>query len=220
MAYYWTRILLRLPASGADKAAVLAECAKLPADFGTLHDVCAAMAASPMDYNQSHKVFTDELPSVAHHNLMFASDGKRWSDTTDRWKAGYGGWSWNAKFADVDNAGWQDLFIVQGTRLRLYNPSNVLYRNRGGERLEEVPGRRDSRTTCRRLPRCSSIWMRTVTSTSSPSRSSSPPCSGGTRSLPGQASRFGSTTSAPPIASGWVPGCRSARRTVGSRSAR
>ena len=91
-----------------------------------------------MDYNQSHKVYTDELPSVAHHNLMFAADGKRWSDATDRWKAGYGGWSWNSRFADVDNDGFQDLFIVQGTRLRLYNPSNVLYRNQRGAQMEEV----------------------------------------------------------------------------------
>ena len=125
MAYHWTRILLRIPASGADKKAVLDECAKVPADFTLLRDVCDAMARSPMDYNQSHKVYTDELPSVAHHNLMFATDGKRWSDATDRWKAGYGGWSWNSRFADVDNDGFQDLFIVQGTRLRLYNPSNV-----------------------------------------------------------------------------------------------
>ncbi len=160
------------------------------------------MAASPMDYNQSHKVYTDELPSVAHHNLMFGSDGKRWSDTTDRWKAGYGGWSWNAKFADVDNDGWQDLFVVQGTRLRLYNPSNVLYRNRGGERLEEVTrsaGLEDH------LPTAASLFLdstRTGTSTSSPSRSSSPRCSGGTRSPPGPASRCDSTTGAPPIATG------------------
>jgi uncharacterized membrane protein YraQ (UPF0718 family) len=138
MAYHWTRILLRVPASGADKGAVLAECAKLPADFTLLHDVCEAMARSPMDYNQSHKVYTDELASVAHNNLMFASDGRRWTDATDRWKAGYGGWSWNSRFADLDNDGWQDLFIVQGTRLRLYNPSNVFYRNRAGARLEEV----------------------------------------------------------------------------------
>ena len=138
MAYHWSRILLRLPASGADKAAVLAECAKIPADYTALHDVCMAMANSPMDYNQSHKTLTDEIPSVAHHNIMFASDGKSWSDATDLWKAGYGGWSWNAKFADVNNDGWQDLFIAQGTRLRLYNPSNVLYLNKGGERLEEV----------------------------------------------------------------------------------
>jgi len=138
MAYHWTRILLRIPASGADKKAVLDECAKLPGDFTLLRDVCDAMARSPMDYNQSHKVYTDELPSVAHHNLMFAADGKRWSDATDRWKAGYGGWSWNSRFADVDNDGFQDLFIVQGTRLRLYNPSNVLYRNQRGAKMEEV----------------------------------------------------------------------------------
>jgi uncharacterized membrane protein YraQ (UPF0718 family) len=137
VAHYWTRVLLRLPAAGADKAAVLAECAKIPADFTTLHDVCSAMAQSPMDYNQSHKVLTDELPSVAHHNIMFASDGKTWHDATDTWRAGYGGWTWNAKFVDLDNDSWQDLFIVQGTRLRLYNPSNVFYRNLSGSRLEE-----------------------------------------------------------------------------------
>ena len=138
MAHYWTRILLRIPASGADKAAVLAECARIPADFTTLHDVCTAMAATPMDYNKSHKVLTDELPSVAHANILFSSNGKSWTPATDRWKAGYGGWTWNAKFADLDNDGWQDLFMVQGTRLRLYNPSNVFYRNAGGAKLEEA----------------------------------------------------------------------------------
>jgi len=136
-AYYWTRILLRLPAAGAEKPAVLAECEKIPADFVTLHDVCAAMAVSPMDYNQSHKVFTDEIPSVGHTNLLFARDGARFQDVTAKWKVGYGGWTWNAKFADLDNDTWQDLFIAQGTRLRLYNPSNVFYRNKAGETFEE-----------------------------------------------------------------------------------
>jgi uncharacterized membrane protein YraQ (UPF0718 family) len=138
VAYYWTRILLRLPASGADRASVLAECEKIPADFTEMHDVCAEMAISPMDYNQSHKVFTEELPSVAHANILFASNGKSWVDVTKKWGAGYGGWSWNSKFADLDNDTWQDLFIVQGTRLRLYNPSNVFYRNQGGTRLEDA----------------------------------------------------------------------------------
>jgi uncharacterized membrane protein YraQ (UPF0718 family) len=136
-AYYWTRILLRLPAAGADKAAVLAECAKIPPDFVTMHDVCAAMAVSPMDYNESHKVLTDEIPSVGHTNLLFARDGARFRDVTAKWNVGYGGWSWNAKFADLDNDTWQDLFIAQGSRLRLYNPSNVFYRNRSGLDFEE-----------------------------------------------------------------------------------
>ena len=25
------------------------------------------------------------------------------------------GWSWNAKFADLDNDEWQDLYVVNGT---------------------------------------------------------------------------------------------------------
>ena len=137
VTHYWTRILLRLPAAGADKAAVLADCDKIPVDFVDMHNVCSEMADSPMDYNQSHLVFTDELPSVAHSNILFASDGKSWSDATTKWGAGYGGWSWNSKFADLDNDTWQDLFIVQGTRLRLYNPSNVFYRNKAGTTLEE-----------------------------------------------------------------------------------
>jgi uncharacterized membrane protein YraQ (UPF0718 family) len=136
-AYYWTRILLRLPAAGGDKTAVLAECEKIPKDFETMHDVCEAMAHSPMDYNQSHKTLTDEIPQVAHNNLLFAQDGKTYRDDTSKWGAGYGGWTWNAKFADLDNDGWQDLFITQGTRLRLYNPSNVFYRNEKGTRLVE-----------------------------------------------------------------------------------
>jgi hypothetical protein len=136
-AYHWTRVLLRLPAAGADKAQVLAECEKIPNDFKMMHDVCEAMAASPMDYNQSHKTLTDEIPSVAHSNLLFVPEGKTYRDATSQWGAGYGGWTWNAKFADLDNDGWQDLFIAQGTRLRLYNPSNVLYRNEKGTRLVE-----------------------------------------------------------------------------------
>ena len=137
-AHYWTRILLRLPATGADKATVLAECEKIPADFTTMHDVCTAMAESPIDGNTSHKVFTDEIPSVGHANLLFARDAKgSFREVTKEWGVGYGGWTWNAKFADLDNDGWQDLFVAQGTRLRLYNPSNVYYHNKGGTTFEE-----------------------------------------------------------------------------------
>jgi len=137
-AYHWQRILVRLPAVGADKAAVMAECATIPADFVTMHDVCVAMAASPMDYNKSHKTLPDELPSVARTNLLFTPDGNAYRDVTAKWRAGYGGWTWNAKFADLDNDGWQDLFIAQGTRLRLRNPSMVLYHNKAGGGFEET----------------------------------------------------------------------------------
>src|SRR5436190_938288 len=75
--------------------------------------------------------------SLARFQAAVARDGARFMDVTAKWKVGYGGWTWNAKFADLDNDTWQDLFLAQGTRLRLYNPSNVFYRNQGGKVFEE-----------------------------------------------------------------------------------
>src|SRR5205823_5163865 len=95
-AHYWTRILLRLAATGADKTEILAECEKIPADFVTMHDVCKAMAESPIDNNSSHKVFTDEVPSVGHTNLLFARQDKSFVDVTKKWGVGYGGWTRDA----------------------------------------------------------------------------------------------------------------------------
>jgi hypothetical protein len=56
--------------------------------------------------------------------------------TTD-WGVAVGGWSWNARFADVDNDTWQDLYVTQGSRLRFSNASNLLYLNQAGERFTE-----------------------------------------------------------------------------------
>ena len=137
-AHHWQRVLVRLPASGAGKQAVADECARIPRDFAAMHDVCAAMAASPIDRNESYKRYPDELESRSRSNLLFRRQGEGFADVTEPWQAGYGGWTWNARFADLDNDGWQDLFIAQGTRLRLRNPSLVYYRNQGGKRFEEA----------------------------------------------------------------------------------
>src|SRR5205814_6280148 len=137
-AHYWTRILLRLPATGADKTEILAECEKIPADFVTMHDVCKAMAESPIDNNSSHKVFTDEVPSVGHTNLLFARQDKSFVDVTKKWGVGYGGWTWNAKFADLDNDTWQDLYVAQGSRLRPGSVSATYYSNQQGKGFKEA----------------------------------------------------------------------------------
>jgi hypothetical protein len=56
---------------------------------------------------------------------------------TARWGVGVAGWTWNAKFADVDNDGWQDLYVAGGTRLRDRNLSASLFRNLQGVVLED-----------------------------------------------------------------------------------
>jgi hypothetical protein len=46
------------------------------------------------------------------------------------------GWSWNAKIADLDNDGWQDIYVVNGTWLRAHaSPSNFFFRNEAGKRF-------------------------------------------------------------------------------------
>ncbi|HUR41430.1 MAG TPA: FG-GAP-like repeat-containing protein [Verrucomicrobiae bacterium] len=136
-AYHWNRVLARLPALGADKARVLEECERVPADFATLRDICAAIALSPMDHEDSERAFPEEMPQLRQTNLLYRAGDAGFDDVTSKWQAGVGGWTWNARFADLDNDGWQDLFITQGTRLRPNSPSALYYRNRGGAGFEE-----------------------------------------------------------------------------------
>ena len=46
-----------------------------------------------------------------------------------------GGWTWNAKFADLDNDEWQDLFIVNGSYFTRKRESNLFFKNEGGKRF-------------------------------------------------------------------------------------
>ena len=131
-SHHWFRVLARLPALGAGKAKVMAECAKIPPDFVTLHDVCGTMALSEMDDEQSDVTYQDEIPQVKHTNLLYAPDGNGYRDVTAQWHAGFGGWTWNARFADLDNDTWQDLYVTQGSRLRPGSVSATFYRNQHG----------------------------------------------------------------------------------------
>ena len=137
-SHHWFRVLARLPALGADKAKVLAECAKIPRDFDTLHDVCGTIARSEMDNEESDVKFKDEMPSVKHTNLLYTPGADRYRDVTSAWKVAFGGWTWNARFADLDNDTWQDLYVAQGSRLRPGSVSATFYHNEQGKTFAEV----------------------------------------------------------------------------------
>ena len=136
-AHHWFNVLVRLPALGGDKAKVLEQCEKIPADFTTLHDICGTIARSEMDHEQSDVIYADELPSVKHTNLLYAPSGNGFRDVTGEWHAEFGGWSWNARFADLDNDTWQDLYVVQGSRLRPGSASATFYRNQQGKTFKD-----------------------------------------------------------------------------------
>jgi uncharacterized membrane protein YraQ (UPF0718 family) len=138
ISHHWIRILVRLAMLGADKAKVLAECAKIPRDFEAMHDVCGTIALSEMDNDESDVRYGDEMPSVKHTNLLYTPEEKRFRNVTADWHAGFGGWTWNAKFADLDNDTWQDLYIAQGSRLRPGSVSAIFYQNQRGTTFKEA----------------------------------------------------------------------------------
>ena len=48
------------------------------------------------------------------------------------------GWSWNAKFADLDNDEWQDIYVVNGTWIRAAGtPSKFFFHNQEGKTFIE-----------------------------------------------------------------------------------
>ncbi len=62
-------------------------------------------------------------------NTLQTWDGSRWQNRAYDLQLDATGWSWSAKFADLDNNGWQDLYVVNGmkaTDLLSYLPSNEL----------------------------------------------------------------------------------------------
>ncbi|MEO9964293.1 MAG: FG-GAP-like repeat-containing protein [Reichenbachiella sp.] len=51
------------------------------------------------------------------------------------------GWSWNAKFMDMDNDGWQDLFVANGFLWKKSQESNFFFKNIEGSHFENITER-------------------------------------------------------------------------------
>ena len=77
-----------------------------------------------------------------NENVLLQWDGEKnqFVDVAASMGVGFTGWSWNARFADVDNDEWQDLFVVAGSWFRA-TPSgttaNFFFRNEGGRRFSD-----------------------------------------------------------------------------------
>ena len=72
------------------------------------------------------------------HVLLRRGEDAAYEEIAERMGVDIGGWSWNSRFADVDNDGWQDLFVVSGRISRRFRVSNVLYHNRGGRHFDDA----------------------------------------------------------------------------------
>ena len=78
------------------------------------------------------------LSQIGQRNVFFIreSDGY-FADKAEEIGLDLTGWTWNAKFADVDNDEWQDLFAVNGFYPSQWRESNVFFQNKKGRRFVE-----------------------------------------------------------------------------------
>lgn len=52
-------------------------------------------------------------------------------EEADKRQVGFGAWSWNSRFMDLDNDGWQDIYISNGFTYPRTRPTNLFYKNKG-----------------------------------------------------------------------------------------
>jgi len=88
----------------------------------------------------SDKEFAESIKFLKNENTLLRASGEGTFLNVAREAAvATTGFSWNGKFADFDNDGWQDIYVVNGTwSTRAGTPQKFLFRNLGGEQFEEV----------------------------------------------------------------------------------
>jgi uncharacterized membrane protein YraQ (UPF0718 family) len=78
-----------------------------------------------------------KLPPVDNLLLSQQANGQFAVDT-ERYGLTLGGWTWNAKFADLNNDQWQDIYLVNGAfQFAASKTSNLLYVNKLGRTFKE-----------------------------------------------------------------------------------
>lgn len=84
----------------------------------------------------------EEIPQILRRNVLLVpkSDGT-YEERAVEQGLEVGGWSWDVKIADVDNDGFQDVYIVNGTWVpNEVTPSNLFYHNTRKGTFEEKSG--------------------------------------------------------------------------------
>ena len=54
------------------------------------------------------------LKMVRGNSLLRNSGSGSFSDVTAPMNEGFGGWAWGSQFADLNNDGWEDLYVANG----------------------------------------------------------------------------------------------------------
>ena len=78
------------------------------------------------------------IPQQLNQNVLLLPDADgKYIDKAEAFHVDIAGWGWNAKFADLDNDEWLDLYVVNGTIRRPQTNTNFFFRNLKGKDFED-----------------------------------------------------------------------------------
>ena len=107
-------------------------CERIPKQEVRTYSLCRNFFEGILPHDPD--MLANALPQIMNENVLLRWDeaAGRFVDEAKEAGVGFTGWSWNARFADVDNDEWQDLFVVAGSWFRA-TPSgttaNFFFRN-------------------------------------------------------------------------------------------
>jgi uncharacterized membrane protein YraQ (UPF0718 family) len=119
-------------------------CKKIPDSNSREREICQTGVAL---YNESGsrrvaRSPAERIPLARMKNVLLIrqSDGTL-LDFAEKYRLDVSGWAWNAKFADLDSDGWQDVYVANGTWKRDNSiESNLFFRNIQGEVFDPENG--------------------------------------------------------------------------------
>jgi uncharacterized membrane protein YraQ (UPF0718 family) len=113
-------------------------CETLPDKSAAILSLCQYLASPvPPEESIDQKSF---FPQTQRNVLLMRSDD-RFIESAEEFGVASSYWSWNAKAADLDNDGWQDIYVGNGFHFgdSFYEiQENILFHNVNGDHFEQV----------------------------------------------------------------------------------
>jgi hypothetical protein len=112
-------------------------CGRFPARWEPLAFICHSAFGEPGAVSEAES--RRAIPQILDRNVFLRpAGGGVFEDAAEEMGVDLGGWTWNAKFADLDNDEWQDLYVVNGAFRLHRRESNLFFHNREGRGFEEA----------------------------------------------------------------------------------
>ncbi len=113
-------------------------CNNLTDTSSSLYSLCRYLSSSAL---AGQPINQDRYIRQVQRNVLLINGGEQFVEKAQTLGIDKSFWSWNAKAADLDNDGWQDIYVGNGFHFgdSFYEiQKNILFRNIDGEKFEQV----------------------------------------------------------------------------------